>query len=158
MGLTVCIAMLAALTAGNDHSPHTRLDVLTMVWGTTLGLALTHWFALSFSVRLVPDPRFTSSPWQLLGPQIALAVLVAVAASIVVLPATTGGTAPKAKSSTMAGTTASARMPRELRPGTVRRSRLGASTTRTSGRLTFWFSASHVPFTNTRGVAHASRC
>jgi hypothetical protein len=85
MGLTVCIAMLAALTAGNDHSPHTRLNVLTLVWGTTLGLAFTHWFALSFSVHLVPDPRFTYSPRQLLGPQIAMAVLVAVAASIVVL-------------------------------------------------------------------------
>ena len=33
----------------------------------------------------MPDPRFTYSPRQRLGPQIAMAVLVAVAASIVVL-------------------------------------------------------------------------
>lgn len=85
MGLTVCIVLLAALMAGDDHAPHTRLDVLTIVWGTTLGLALTHWFALTLSVRLVRDPGFTYRPLEMLVAQIAMAVVVAAVATAVVL-------------------------------------------------------------------------
>jgi hypothetical protein len=85
MAFTVCIALLAALSAGSDHQPHSRSDVLVIVWGTTLGLALTHWFALTLSVRLVDDPTFTYSPIEMLGAQVLMALLVAIVASSVVL-------------------------------------------------------------------------
>lgn len=87
MGFTVCIALLAALSFGDDHSPHSELDVLAIVWGTTIGLALTHWFALMLSVRLVDDPSFSYSPLEMLFAQLAMALLVAAVAtaSVVVL-------------------------------------------------------------------------
>jgi hypothetical protein len=85
MGLTVAVALLAALTAGDDLAPHSKLDVLAIVWGTTLGLALTHWFALLVSARLVRDPNLQYSPLELLISQTGMAVVVAVFASFVVL-------------------------------------------------------------------------
>ncbi len=85
MAFTVCIALLAALSAGSDHEPHSRFDVLIVVWGTTLGLALTHWFALTLSVRLVDDPTFRYSPVEMLGAQVLMALLIAIVASSVVL-------------------------------------------------------------------------
>jgi hypothetical protein len=85
MAFTVCIALLAALTAGSDHEPHSRSDVLLIVWGTTLGLALTHWFALTLAVRLVDDPNSAYSPVEMLGAQVLMALLVAAVASLVVL-------------------------------------------------------------------------
>ncbi len=88
MAFTVCIALLAALTYGNDHGAHSQLDVLVIVWGTTFGLALTHWFALTLSVRLVDDPNFKYSPFEMLFAQSGMALLVAVVASITVLALT----------------------------------------------------------------------
>lgn len=85
MGLTACLALLAALMAGDDHEPHTRLDVLTIVWATTVGLALTHWFALTLSVRLVDDPAFVFSPLQVLLAGLSLASLVALISTVAVL-------------------------------------------------------------------------
>ncbi len=51
MALYVAICLLAALTAtteavAEDHA-------LTIIWGTTIGLALAHWFAFRVSARLV---------------------------------------------------------------------------------------------------------
>ena len=65
MGFTVCIALLAALSYGDDHAPHSELGVLAIVWGATIGLALTHWFAFMLSVRLVDDPGFSYSPLEM---------------------------------------------------------------------------------------------
>ena len=53
MGLYVSITLLAALTVTDANASH--LDVLAIVWGTTLGLALAHWFAFDLALRLV-DP------------------------------------------------------------------------------------------------------
>lgn len=85
MGLTAALALLAALTAGNDHDPHGKLDVLVIVWGTTVGLGLAHWFALTLSVRLVTTADVGYTPIQMLWAQVAMALVLAVAASAVVL-------------------------------------------------------------------------
>ena len=85
MAFTICIALLAALSYGRDNAPHTQLDVLVIVWGTTFGLALTHWFALTLSVRLVQDPSFRYSPSEMLVVQTMMAVLVATTATVAVL-------------------------------------------------------------------------
>ncbi|MBY5163621.1 hypothetical protein [Salsipaludibacter albus] len=51
MSLYVAICVLAALTAvGDDTVDHG--DVVEVVWGSTLGLALAHWFAFQISARL----------------------------------------------------------------------------------------------------------
>jgi hypothetical protein len=85
MAFTVCIALLAALSWGGEHTAHSQFSVLAIVWGTTLGLALTHWFALTLSVRLVGDPSFKYSASEMLVAQSLMAVFVATAASVVVL-------------------------------------------------------------------------
>lgn len=85
MAFTVCIALLAALSYGDDHAAHSKLDVLVIVWGTTIVLALTQWFALTLSVRLVGDPGFPYSPLDMLVAQVVMAVLVAAAATAAVL-------------------------------------------------------------------------
>ena len=86
MAFTVCIALLAALSYGDDDAAHSEFGVLAVVWGTTVGLSLTQWFALTLSVWLVRDASFRYSPVEMLVAQLAMALLVAVAATVVVLP------------------------------------------------------------------------
>ena len=69
MALTMCLVLLAALTAGNDHEPHSKLAVLSIVWATSVGLVLTHCFALLLAARLVRDPADTVDLETLLGIQ-----------------------------------------------------------------------------------------
>ncbi len=85
MGLTTAIALLVALSAGDDLAPHSKIDVLAIVWGTTVGLALAHAFAVMVSARLVSDPTTVHRPVDLLMSQVAMSVLVALAASLVVI-------------------------------------------------------------------------
>jgi hypothetical protein len=85
MGFYLAIALLAALTAGNDHTAHTQLDVLKVVWGTTIGLGLAHWFAITVSARLVRDPDMHHTPMELLYSQMAMGVLLSVIATLIVL-------------------------------------------------------------------------
>lgn len=85
MGFYVAIALLAALTAGNDHTAHTQLDVLKVVWGTTIGLGLAHWFAITVSARLVRDPDMHHTPMELLLSQMAMGVILAVVATFIVM-------------------------------------------------------------------------
>ncbi|PKH40514.1 hypothetical protein [Nocardioides alpinus] len=84
MGVYVSIALLAALIAGNDHAGDSQFGVLKVVWGTTLGLALAHWFAVTLSARLVhdPDPHHTAA--ELFASQVVVVGLVTVAATLVV--------------------------------------------------------------------------
>ena len=79
--------LLAALTAGNDHEPHSKLAVLSIVWATTVGLVLTHCFALLLAARLVRDPAYTVDLGTLLGIQLAIALVIALATTVVVLTA-----------------------------------------------------------------------
>ena len=53
MALYVSVCLLAALTGLPDRADRHLLDVLGIVWGTTIGLALAHWFAFRLSARLV---------------------------------------------------------------------------------------------------------
>ena len=84
-GLVTVVVLLAALLLGDDHAPQPRLDVLAVVWGTTVGLALTHWFATAVTLRLMPDPDTRFAPLETFIAQTAVAVVVAVAATVAVL-------------------------------------------------------------------------
>jgi len=87
MALTVCLVLLAALTAGNDYEPHSKWDVRSIVWATTVGLVLTHCFALLLAARLVRDPAYTVDLGTVLAIQLAIALVIALATTVVVLTA-----------------------------------------------------------------------
>lgn len=53
MALYVAVCLLAALTALSEHADRELVEVLGIVWGSTIGLALAHWFAFRMSARLV---------------------------------------------------------------------------------------------------------
>ena len=86
MGLYVSIMLLAALTVTSEDAP--RRHVLGIIWGTTIGLALAHWFAFSLAARLVdlqPNERDVNRQLlaQLTG---AFAVAAIATTTVVVLP------------------------------------------------------------------------
>lgn len=85
MGFYLAIALLAALTAGNDYAPHSQMSVLKVIWGTTIGLALAHWFAVYVSNRIVDDPDNHHTPGEILISQMLMATGMAFCATIVVL-------------------------------------------------------------------------
>ncbi len=84
MGFYVAVALIAALTAGSDGAEHTQLDVLGIVWGTTVGLAVAHWFAMILSTRVVHDPELHHSPLEMLYSQLVMALGIAIVATLVV--------------------------------------------------------------------------
>jgi hypothetical protein len=84
MGFYVAVALIAALTTGNDHTPHSQFDVLRIVWATTVGLAIAHWFAMLLSLKVVDDPDLHHTAAELLVAQVLMAVGVATAATLVV--------------------------------------------------------------------------
>lgn len=85
MGLYVSLTLLAVLLTGSDLDAHTKLDVLWIVWGTTIGLAIAHWFAMVLSVRLVRDPHVHHTPVEMLLSQLLMAMVLALSATAVVL-------------------------------------------------------------------------
>jgi hypothetical protein len=85
MGLTIALALLVALSTGNDHSPHTRSDVLEVLWATTIALGLAHWFAETLSSQLVKDPHREFGLGEMLGAQLGIGLMIAIAASGVAL-------------------------------------------------------------------------
>jgi hypothetical protein len=84
MGIYVSIVLFGALTLGNDHGRHEQIDVLEVVWGTTLGLALAHWFAHTLAEKLENEPSEHPLGW-LLYAQTVMAFAVALCATVTVL-------------------------------------------------------------------------
>jgi hypothetical protein len=78
MGLYVSITLLGALTV-------TSVTVLHIVWGTTIGLALAHWFAFSLATRLVDPAADNEHVKRHLAAQVTAALFVAVMCTIPVL-------------------------------------------------------------------------
>ena len=83
MGLYVSITLLAALTVTGDGDGGS--DVLAIVWGTTIGLALAHWFAFDLALRLVSSDAHGHELRAELAVELAGALFVACAATAAVL-------------------------------------------------------------------------
>ena len=85
MALYVSITLLAILTAADNH----HLNVLAVIWGTTVGLAVAHWFAFSLASRLVgPLEGAVTIERELLAETTGAAFVAGVATVVVVvLPA-----------------------------------------------------------------------
>jgi hypothetical protein len=84
MGLYVSITLLAALSATAEETTSKR-DVLAIVWGTTVGLALAHWLAFGLAVRLVHPTSDNADLDQQLFAQMTAAATVAFIATVPVL-------------------------------------------------------------------------
>jgi hypothetical protein len=84
MALYVAICVLAALTAVSDDDT-SELRVLEIVWGTTIGLWLAHWFAFSVSSRLVTEGRLRRQQTEIALAQLSGAVAVGIAATAPIL-------------------------------------------------------------------------
>jgi VanZ family protein len=83
MALYTSITLLGALTVTGRGA--SEVDVLAIVWGTTVGLALAHWFAFSFAVRLVEPAAEKAELDRHLAVVLAAAAVVAAVASVPVL-------------------------------------------------------------------------
>jgi len=82
MALYVSITLLAALAALDVDA---QLNVLAVIWGTTVGLAVAHWFAFTLASRLVGPLEGTASAERELLSEMAGATGVAGVATIVVI-------------------------------------------------------------------------
>jgi hypothetical protein len=85
MALYVAICLLAALSAVAEHAAAEQIDAFKIVWGTTVGLALAHWFAFRVSARLVASGAVRPLDAKIAGAQPAGAVVVAVLATLPIL-------------------------------------------------------------------------
>jgi hypothetical protein len=83
MALYVSICLLAALTAASH--PTEEINAFIIVWGTTLGLAIAHWFAFSVSARLVGAGKVRLHDAEVSVAQFGGALAVAVLATIPML-------------------------------------------------------------------------
>ena len=83
MGLYVSITLLAALTVTGDGDGSS--DVIAIVWGTTIGLALAHWFAFDLALRLVAPGHHGHELREELAVEMAGAFFVAVVATATVV-------------------------------------------------------------------------
>ncbi|MBN2622085.1 MAG: hypothetical protein JXA83_01895 [Acidimicrobiales bacterium] len=91
MALYVAICLLAVLTAvSDDPGGDDHLRLFELIWGTTVGLSLAHWFAFRLSARLVGAGTFDRHNAEAAAAQLAGAVAVAVLATVPVLILPTG--------------------------------------------------------------------
>ena len=84
MGLYVAICLLGALIA-LPTDQEDEAQVIAIIWGVTVGLALAHWFAFRVSATLVSAGRVHRHDLNAASAQLAGAASVALLASIPVL-------------------------------------------------------------------------
>jgi hypothetical protein len=81
MGLYITISLLAVLAA-QPHGDVTTAAMLTVVWGTTLGLTLAHWLAFRLTARLFAGAELSSHDRMVMAGQAIAALGVAAVASV----------------------------------------------------------------------------
>lgn len=88
MALYVSVVLLAALAAVGDHEEPGGVDVVALVWGTTVGLAVAHWFAYRLAARLAAGGSRRREDFEIGLAQLAgaLAVALVVTVPFVLLP------------------------------------------------------------------------
>jgi hypothetical protein len=81
----VLLATLVALPEDFGDTGNAALELIALEWGTAIGLALAHWFAFSVAGALLAGGLPTREDLQIIGAQLAGAVLVAVATTVPIL-------------------------------------------------------------------------
>jgi len=89
MALYVAVVLLASLVVLKDNRNANDVDLVELIWGTTLGLALAHFFAFRISSRLVRRTSFDRHDMRMALAQLGGAAAVALLCTIpvVLLPA-----------------------------------------------------------------------
>jgi hypothetical protein len=85
MALYVAICLLAALAAVPESSTDEHAHAFAIIWGTTIGLALAHWFAFQVSARLVASGSVRAHDAAAAGAQLVGAAVVGVIATVPVV-------------------------------------------------------------------------
>jgi hypothetical protein len=85
MALYVAICLLAALSVVAEHEAAHHDTVFKVIWGTTIGLAVAHWFAFRLSSRLVADGAVRRNDVATALAQLLGALVVAVLATVPVM-------------------------------------------------------------------------
>ena len=85
MAFYLATTLLVALSLPREDAPPALRELLLLIWGTTVGLAVGHWFALTLSAYLVDDPGLHHTPGEMLAGQLVMAVVLAVIASVAVV-------------------------------------------------------------------------
>jgi hypothetical protein len=80
--LYVSVCLQAALAAVDDAHP---VPLIELIWGTTIGLAIAHWFAFHLSARYVAGGEFHEHDAAAGAAQLVGAALVAALATLAVL-------------------------------------------------------------------------
>lgn len=83
MALYVAILLLAALAATTTDLEGAQL--LALIWGSTLGVALAHWFSFTVAARMLTHAESHVSPGRLVRAQMLAAAAVALGASMPIL-------------------------------------------------------------------------
>jgi len=88
MALYVSIVLLAALAALADSSNPDGVNIVALVWGTTVGLALAHWVAFDLAARMASGGSRTREHLELAAAQLigGLGVAALVTVPLLLLP------------------------------------------------------------------------
>jgi hypothetical protein len=86
MGFYTCVTLFAAL-AVVDESPPPGSELLALIWISTVGLALAHWFAATIAIQLVRDEHIHHSTDEYVLAHLLVPVVAASSVSLVVLVA-----------------------------------------------------------------------
>ena len=97
MAFYLGLTLLVALNVTHDEDPPPLRELLLIIWGTTVGLALAHWFAFTLAALLVRDPQLAHPPGEVVASQVVMAVALALVASVVVAVAPTSAQVPTAR-------------------------------------------------------------
>ncbi len=85
MALYVSVVLLATLVAFRDSAHTSQTELLAVIWGTTLGLAVAHLYAFRVSSRLVRGRSFHRGDLESALAQLGGAAAVAALCTIPVL-------------------------------------------------------------------------
>ncbi len=85
MGLYVCVALYVAMSAGDDTTVHRAVDLIALIWLSTVGLALGHWVASEVSSRLGPGGGERHLVSEGLTTHLLVATIAATVTTVVVL-------------------------------------------------------------------------
>lgn len=85
MGFYSCVTLFAALAVGDDFASQQSGDLVVLIWISTVGLALAHWFAATIAIQLVRDAHANHSTADYLTAHLLLPSIAAASSSVVVL-------------------------------------------------------------------------